>query len=326
MNGTQEINLKYLRLIENAVENESDNIKNYVYFISDLAIKTRYTYTRDVINFVHFVNKNDSELELNDFTRYMSYIQYKEDGDETTSSYRIAVYSALRKYSTFLYSSGIIQRDYMQSIGRPKAIESQKTKNRRKISYLTEEEMKKYVKNVDEKKTQKLKKPTKRWSCRDRAIIKIFLTTGIRRSALVRMDLSDVNQKRKSICVTEKGGKVNEYYLTDYVMNELNNWLKYRNKMILEDTEALFVSSKSRKRMTTNAVYDVVKKYGTDIKHISPHKLRATYGTLLYEKTGDIHAVQKCMGHSSPTTTQIYIRTNEDAYKEKAKEIMESII
>lgn len=76
MNGTQEINLKYLRLIENAVENESDNVKNYVYFIGDLAIKTRYAYTRDVINFVHFANKDDSRLELNDFTRYMSHIVF----------------------------------------------------------------------------------------------------------------------------------------------------------------------------------------------------------------------------------------------------------
>ena len=70
-------------------------------------------------------------------------------------------------------------------------------------------------------------------------------------------------------------------------------------------------------------VYNVIKKYADCIpeKNISPHKLRATYGTQLYNKTGDIYFVQECMGHSNPKTTELYVREKKQNTK-KASEIM----
>ena len=325
MKGNQELNLKYINLIENSIKNEDPVIRNFSYYISNLSITTRYQYIKNVIRFYNFTRKDPSEIVLNDFSMYLSKIKYTEDGSETTSSYRIEVYSALKKFCKYLFYSDIIENNYMEAVERPKAIESQKTIDKRKISYLNENEIRKYIKNVNEKNNNKEKNPSKRWSFRDRSITKIFLSTGIRCSALVKMDVDDVDFEKKTICVTDKGGKVNEFSLPDNVLDDLKIWMKYRNKMIIEDSNALFIS-KYRKRMSSNAVSDVVKKYGEDIKHLSPHKLRASYGTLLYEKTGDIHAVQKCMGHKSPNTTQIYIRENSDYYKEKAKNIIEKIL
>lgn len=319
------MNLKYLNLINNAIEDESENIKNFVYFISNLSIKTRYAYVLDVINFIHFSNKKEKELCLNDFTKYMSKIQYKENGEETTSSYRIAVYSSLKKYCKFLYSTGVIATNYMDSVDRPKAIESQKTKEKRKNAYLDEKEIKQYLSNVEDRKNFKKGKPSKRWSSRDKAITKLFLSTGMRCSALVMIDVNDVNLEKGIVQVTEKGGKTNDYLLPKTTIEEIRSWINFRSEMIIEDTDALFVS-KYRKRLSTTSVSDIVKKYGKDIKPLTPHKLRASYGTLLYEKTGDIYEVQKCMIHSSSKTTQLYIRDKDDKHKEKAKRIIEGII
>ena len=69
-----------------------------------------------------------------------------------------------------------------------------------------------------------------------------------------------------------------------------------------------------------------MNKYSSNIKgkHITPHKLRATYGTQLYNATGDIYFVQECMGHSNPKTTEIYIRDTKNTTK-KASDIMKNL-
>ena len=79
--------------------------------------------------------------------------------------------------------------------------------------------------------------------------------------------------------------------------------------------------------MTENSISDVTKKYAFTIKgkNISPHKLRATYGTMLYNKTKDLYFVQKCMKHSSPKTTEIYIR-GEGKENAEASEIMSKLL
>ena len=79
--------------------------------------------------------------------------------------------------------------------------------------------------------------------------------------------------------------------------------------------------------MDSTSIYNVVKKYSKNIngKNITPHKLRATYGTQLYNETGDIYFVQDCMGHSNPKTTELYVRDKKENRK-KASDIMAKMI
>lgn len=326
MSGKEDFNKQYLHLINNVTDGRSKNITNFIYFMSDLSITSKYTYVKIVANFTDFIKKDESELCLDDFLAYMSKVQYTDNGKETTSSYRIEVYSALKKFCQYLYAADLIEKNYMESVKRPKSSESQETIIKRKSAYLNEYEMKQYVKNVENGFTSKQRKPDIRWQKRDNAIIKIFLTTGIRCSALVKIDVNDINFDTGCLYVTDKGSKVSEYLLPDTVLSDVKEWNEYRKNMILEDTSALFVS-KLRKRMTQKSIAKVVSKYGTGVKDIkfSPHKLRATYGTLLYEKTGDIYAVQKCMGHKSPNTTQLYIRNENDNVRKNASNIMANI-
>ena len=107
MTGRQENNLKYLDLIENTVKDESQYIKGFVDYLSSMAIKTRYNYVKKVIKFLKETKKNESDLEYVDFLSYISNIQYKENGEEITPSYRMTIYSALKKFCKFLFVSKV---------------------------------------------------------------------------------------------------------------------------------------------------------------------------------------------------------------------------
>ena len=142
---------------------------------------------------------------------------------------------------------------------------------------------------------------------RDLAIVGLLLGTGIRVSELVGIDVDDVNFKDMSFVVTRKGGARVILFFSDEVAGYLYDY--YRLRMAdksLKNEPALFLSLQKR-RITTRAVENIVKKYSavaTPLKHITPHKLRSTYGTQLYRNTGDIYVVADVLGHKDVNTTK----------------------
>jgi integrase len=265
------------------------------------------------------VNKDPKELTFDDFTNFMAEYSYKPNGEQKVSSCLIMQYHALKCYSTYLFEAGVISKNYMESIKRPKAITSQKTLEKREKSFLTPTEIKVYldaVKNgVGSSNARK-----RQMRERDYAIIVIFLTTGIRKSALIKLDVDNVDFENRVLWVTDKGSKVHPYILGDEAIEALKAWLKKRHEALKgNETNALFVTQYGL-RMQRYAIEDVVNKYAIDIKgkNITPHKLRATYGTQLYNKTKDIYFVQQAMGHSSPTTTERYVRGQNNVTRQAA--------
>ena len=235
------------------------------------------------------------------------------------------VFYALKKFSEYLAFSNKNSLNPMQKIKPPKKIELIETKQKREVGFLTKEEVNitlDTVKNgTGSYRAQSLQK---NWRERDMAIIYIFLATGMRCSALIKLDLNNINWEDSTIVTIDKGNKVHKYILSENVKKILEMWVQKR-EMLLEgkEEEALFISNK-KKRIGTTTVADIVKKYSSRIegKHITPHKLRATFGTHLYNETRDIKFVQDQMGHSNPQTTELYIRGNQDADRKKASDIM----
>lgn len=327
MNGVQEYNKKFIDKINNVLKNQPDFIKGYVNFLSDTSITTKYAYMNYVIGFIDKINKSIETLTLDDFSGYISDIEYKEDGSLTTSSYRIAAYSALKKFSNYLFVSKRISEDYMLSVKRPKATESQKTIEKRESGYLTSKEISKYIHTIEDNSVNRFKQNGEEWNIRDIVIIKVFLNTGIRCSALWKLDISSVDFENKTLIVTDKGDKVKKYDLSDDLISDICEWVELKKEKINDNNDALFISQR-KQRMSSRAIYDVVKKYSKDIKNknITPHKLRATYGTQLYKATGDIYFVQDCMNHANPKTTELYIRGTNKENTKKASDIMSKII
>ena len=150
-----------------------------------------------------------------------------------------------------------------------------------------------------------------------------MLGTGIRVSECVGINIGDVDFYTKGIKILRKGGNESVVYFGDEVYNALSNYLDEREEMeSMEGHENALFLSMQKKRIGTRTVQNLVKKYAkiaTPLKNISPHKLRSTYGTALYEKTEDIYLVADALGHADINTTKKhYAKMHENRRKQAA--------
>lgn len=161
---------------------------------------------------------------------------------------------------------------------------------------------------------------------RDVAILTLFLGTGIRISELVGIDLDDVNFEDNTFLVTRKGGKQSILAFGDEVRDALAAYLRQRSEIAAQPGhEKAFFLSLQRRRISPRAVENLVKKYAavtTPLKKITPHKLRSTYGTMLYHETQDIYLVADVLGHKDVNTTRKhYAAQSEEHARIAAKRI-----
>ena len=158
---------------------------------------------------------------------------------------------------------------------------------------------------------------------RDLAILTLLLGTGIRVSECVGLDLNDVDFKNNGITVTRKGGNQMVVYFGDEVAGALRQYIENDRKAsspLSGHENALFLSTQ-RKRIGVQAVENLVKKYAkqvTPLKHITPHKLRSTYGTTLYQETGDIYLVAEVLGHRDVNTTRKHYAAQDEERRRMA--------
>ena len=154
---------------------------------------------------------------------------------------------------------------------------------------------------------------------RDYAILMLFLNCGIRRSELVGLNISDVYEDR--IRVVGKGSKERLVYLNDACLQALAHYRKARNALPnLTDKDALFVSKRTGKRLTARRVEQIVARClqsaGLSGRGFSPHKLRHTAATLMYQGGVDMLALKEILGHESVSTTQIYTHINQQQLRD----------
>ena len=157
---------------------------------------------------------------------------------------------------------------------------------------------------------------------RDLAIVTLLLGTGIRVSDCVGLDIEDVDFKNNGIKVTRKGGNEMVVYFGPEVEKALKNYLEVRENItpLSGHEHALFYSAQ-KKRIGVQAIENLVKKYAREItttKKITPHKLRSTYGTALYQETGDIYLVADVLGHRDVNTTKKHYAALDDARRRQA--------
>lgn len=328
MTGNEIYEQKYDEQVNNLIKNrpEQPYLRGFANFINN-ACTTRYVYTNTVSKFMSTVNKDPKDLTLDDYTSYLQSIK------KCTSSYQISVYAALKKFSLYLKGAEINERDSMQYIKRPKFTEGIETKQKREKGYLTKHEIAKYIENVEqsigEGKEVALRK---KWKERDLAIILLLLNTGMRCAALYKLNIDSIDFDKKVLLTVDKEENIEEHFLSEEMLDILMKWIFIRDD-ILDDKgitnneeNALFITARGE-RMCEKSIARVVNKYATNIKdkNITPHKLRATYGTQIYNQTHDIYLVQKCMGHASPETSGLYIRGNKNSTREYGTQIMTDI-
>ena len=323
MNGIQKYENNIERMIDNKLE-DYPQLNGFINYISSMnSLTTNYNYLIHVIKFLKASKKSIIDLELDDYTSYLASLKNK------TSGYQRCSYFALKRYSEYLLYSGKTNNNPMNKVSAPKNIESIKTKEKREKAFLTKEEVEYTFTNIEHGVgSHQAKMFQEKWKERDNAIMLLFLSTGIRCSALYKLDINNINWEESTLIVMDKGSKIHKYILPNKTINALQLWMDKRTVILNGRKEDALFISKNKNRLCQCSISNLVKKYTADIegKHITPHKLRATFGTHLYNETRDIKFVQDQMGHSSPKITEIYIRGNQDIDKKRAAQIVSKFL
>ena len=150
-----------------------------------------------------------------------------------------------------------------------------------------------------------------------------FLQVFVGMEGLKRgLDMDDVDFKNNGIKIHRKGGKEVIVYFGEEVCEALLNYMEERENItpVEGHANALFLSMQN-KRISVRSVENLVKKYSklvTNLKNITPHKLRSTYGTNLYRETGDIYLVADVLGHKDVNTTKKHYAALEDERRRTA--------
>lgn len=303
--------------------------------------RTRYEYLKDIENFLIYVfahytpgaqdlkgitTGDLAKLTKSDFEGYFEHLEhYTKDGREITNS-RVSIkrkMSSLRRFFAYLFENELIPSDNIRKVEQPKI-------SKKEIIRLEPDEMLDMVNAAGSLSptpmTSKQRQYHQLQYVRDSAIICLFLSSGLRVSELVSLDLDDIDMTRHLVHVVRKGGDEASVYFSDEasaVIGEYLNWRK-ENKDIPDDEKALFVSSRGS-RFSVRAVEKLIAKYAARVvpgKHITPHKLRATYATNLYNATGDIYLVAECLGHKDVTTTKNHYADMSSKHKEAARNLI----
>ncbi len=304
------------------IENRTSSLTrlNYAY-----DLRTFFTWATTETNL--FPGKTILELEVSDlekfrsthFERYLSYLSsYDKNGETMVNGERgkARKLAAVRSFFKYYFKREMISSDIASKIEMPKLHE-------KPIIRLEDDEVFKYLETVETGNGLSghevgFHKHTK---VRDTAIMTLLLGTGLRVSECVGLNVDDVDFKTNAISVTRKGGGQVILYFSDEVKVALVDWIEERaENPLLIDEPALFVSLQNR-RISTRAVEKLVKKYAgivTPLKHITPHKLRSTYGTRLYHATQDIYVVADVLGHKDVNTTKRHYAAISDDIRKSA--------
>ncbi|WP_049945237.1 tyrosine-type recombinase/integrase [Butyrivibrio sp. AC2005] len=306
-------------------------------------INTAYNYAHDILFFYQYIKETNpicEKLEIEDITidvvkklthqditEYQIYIaagHKKTNGvvKPASSSAIARKMAALRKYFKYL-----IRYDYLTEDPTIKAVSKKTDNDNKEIRRLNEEQVKQLVKavsetNVDSYHSRMLSEQTAK---RDLAIIILLLRTGIRVSECVGLDLSDVDFETNTITIVRKGGAADELKINEMIRNTLKDYISTERPVLLQDEEdsALFISLKHR-RLSLRSVEKMIEKYGKKAgynKRLTPHTLRRTFGTSLYNNTGDIYMVASILGHKDINTTSKHYTAIDEKRKQMAVEI-----
>lgn len=223
---------------------------------------------------------------------------------KTTQNYHLI---ALRSFLRFCTKRGLPAL-------APDKIELAKTV-RKQVTFLSSEEVQRLFAQPDSSTESGL---------RDRAILELLFSSGLRVSELVNLDKEHINLKRREFMVRGKGQKDRPIFISP----EATEWIERYTDARTDSSPALFIryggskqadTSGNYKRLTVRSVQRMVAHYALAAgitKHVSPHTLRHSFATDLLMNGADLRSVQAMLGHSNISTTQIYTHVTDPHLKE----------
>lgn len=324
MSGRFEKEMNLERKIKTRLSDAPSIVGEYYYSLigAGKSYDTAYNYINYVLLFYDFISKgkSDEKFYLNvkpiHINKYIASLRTKNvngRAERTSDSIRSVRWSALNSFFQFLVPD-YIDSNPVANTQRPKM------KDNPKVTFLTPEEISGVMSNIESNAQERFKN-------RDLCLLKLGFSTGLRVSAIIQIDIDDIDLKHNQIRVTEKGDYDNYVMFGNNLKVQIASWLEDRKKYFADcDSQALFISQRGQ-RISDDMVAELLKKYskGVTDKHVTPHVMRHSCATNLYEATGDIYLCAKQLNHKNVSTTQRYAELSKEKQK-KAANILDSII
>ena len=271
---------------------------------SQLTIRNYDAYLSKFANFAEENGVKDiSKIDLEIIKKWRLTLHRRELSAKTLNYYMIAIRSFLK------YLAKIDKKSLT-----PEKIELAETPER-EISFLEKTEMDRILKVFCGNELMEL---------RNRAIIEVLFSTGVRVSELANLDRDHINLERCEFSVLGKGGKIRIVFLSEGAHDALKRYFAKRH----DEDNAVFIrvvtvrkedQEKETQRITSRQIERIVKeaaKKAGVVKEVTPHILRHSFATDILRAGADIRSVQHMLGHSSITTTQTYTHVTDKHLKE----------
>ncbi|EEY35474.1 site-specific tyrosine recombinase/integron integrase [Pseudoleptotrichia goodfellowii] len=304
--------------MENSEKN--NNLKTYVdkflYYeevITGKSYNTIKSYKKDIMQFIDYLNEYEEidEFENVETITFRSFIAYlnstsKENNDERKVVSKRSInrkISALRTFFKYLQEKKIVKTN--------------------KVNYITMPKFEKELPNVlgreDINKLRDAVNTSKITGIRDRLIIELLYSSGIRASELIDLNEYMINIEERELRVIGKGNKERITFFSENSKKWLEKYIEEKKEKYSNYTkDVVFANSKGEKLTTRSLrrlIADYAKKAGLQ-KEVTPHVFRHTFATELLNNGVDIRYLQELLGHSSISTTQVYTHVSKALLKD----------
>ncbi|RRD39081.1 tyrosine recombinase [Leptotrichia sp. OH3620_COT-345] len=301
---------------------EKDNLKSYVekfLYYEEVIIGKSYNtikgYRKDIIQFMDYLQEYE---EINDFDQietitFRSFIAYLNSVDkrnkEIVSEKSVSKRSINRKISAL--------RTFFKYLQEKKIIKSNK------VTYITMPKFEKELPNVlskeDIDRLRNVVNTEKLTGIRDRLIIELLYSSGIRASELIDLSEYMINIDEREIRVIGKGNKERITFFSENSKKWLEKYIEEKKKKYANyNKNTIFTNSKGEK-LTTRSLRRLIADYAKKAeinKEVTPHVFRHTFATELLNNGVDIRYLQELLGHSSISTTQVYTHVSKALLKD----------
>ncbi len=275
--------------------NLTEGLQQYVRFIKherQLSANTIASYSKAIEHFIVFAQGIDisqcQEITVHTVRRYLAELHRR--GLKTKSIAQ--KFSCIRNYFHFLAQIKAVANNPFKGIRTPKI----------------EKHLPKTL-DVDEVSAFLDQMPSNDFlSCRDKTMMELFYSSGIRLSELQAIQLNDLSMAEAALRVTGKGSKTRLVPIGAKALALLPQWMKFRATVVADDEPALFVTEQG-KPLKHRSIQARLANWGVRLglpSRLHPHKLRHSCASHFLESSSDLRAVQELLGHADLATTQIY--------------------
>nr|MDK2850860.1 integrase/recombinase XerD [Candidatus Cloacimonadota bacterium] len=267
--------------------------------LTELAIKGKSSktidaYRIDLMQFHKYIQEAWPDLSITQISAtqirgFLVWLSQKQDGNRTLSR----KLSALASWFRFLKIHGVINEDPMRKIRRPKF----------------EKKLPKFFSEKDMETLLRIPDTDNPLGIRNRAMLEILYSCGLRLMELSGMRLMDVDHRKKLIRVTGKGNKQRIIPIGETALKALDEYLKIRPSLVKDYSSDKIFLTYTGKDFDPRQLYQILGRYIDLIakdKGFSPHTIRHSFATHLLARGADIRAIQEMLGHSELSATEIY--------------------